>query len=73
MNTLVKVLSTPIKIQNSFNRNVILNTILNLNPEPRVLNTGKYLLLGNFPLPWNYFCSKIDEIPKPIHEATMSS
>ena len=38
-----------------------------LNPEPQVLNAGKYLLLGNFPLPWNYFCSKIDEIPKPIH------
>ena len=38
-----------------------------LNPEPQVLNAGKYFLLGNFPLPWNYFCSKIDEIPKPIH------
>ena len=38
-----------------------------LNPEPKVLSAGKYLLLGNFPLPWNYFCSKIDEIPKPIH------
>ena len=38
-----------------------------LNPEPQVLNAGKYLLHGNFPLPWNYFCSKIDEIPKPIH------
>ena len=38
-----------------------------LNPEPKVLNAGKYLLLGNFPLPWNYFCSKIDEVPKPIH------
>ena len=38
-----------------------------LNPEPKVLNAGKYLLLGNFPLPCNYFCSKIDEIPKPIH------
>ena len=38
-----------------------------LNPEPQVLNAGKYLLLGNFPLPWNYFCSKIDEIPKPIY------
>ena len=33
-----------------------------LNPEPKVLNAGKYLLLGNFPLPWNYFYSKIDEI-----------
>ena len=38
-----------------------------LNPEPKVLNAGKYLLLGNFPLPLNYFCLKIDEIPKPIH------
>ena len=26
----------------------------NLNPEPELLNTGNYLLLGNFPLPWNY-------------------
>ena len=39
----------------------------NLDPEPELLNAGNYLLLGNFPLPWNYFCSKIDEIPKPIH------
>ena len=31
------------------------------------MNAGKYLLLGNFPLPWDYFCSTIDEIPKPIH------
>ena len=38
-----------------------------LNPEPQMLNAGKYLLLGNFPLPWNYFCLTIDEIPKPIH------
>ena len=38
-----------------------------LNPEPNVLNVGKHLLLGNFPLPLNYFCSKMDEIPKPIH------
>ena len=38
-----------------------------LNPKPQILNAGKYFLLGNFPLPWNYFCSKIDEIPKPIH------
>ena len=39
----------------------------NLNPEPELLNAGNYLLLGNFPLPWNYYCLKIDEIPKPIH------
>ena len=38
-----------------------------LDPEPQILNAGNYSLLGNFPLPWNYFCSKIDEIPKPIH------
>ena len=38
-----------------------------LDPEPQLLNAGRYLLLGNFPLPWDYFCSKIDEIPKPIH------
>ena len=38
-----------------------------MNPEPEILNAGNYLLLDNFPLPWNYYCSKIDEIPKPIH------
>ena len=38
-----------------------------LDPEPQLLNAGRYLLLGNFPLPWNYFCSTIDEIPKPVH------
>ena len=37
-----------------------------LDPEPDLLNTGNYLVLGNFPLPWNYFCSKTDEIPKTI-------
>ena len=42
----------------------------NLDPEPELLNAGNYLLLGNFPLPWNYYCSKIDEIPKPIHGST---
>ena len=29
-----------------------------LNTEPQVLNAGKYLLLGNFPLPWNYFAQR---------------
>ena len=24
-----------------------------LNPEPELLNAGNYLVLGNFPLPWN--------------------
>ena len=38
-----------------------------LDPEPQLLNAGNFLLIGNFPLPWNYFCSKIDEIPKPTH------
>ena len=38
-----------------------------LDPQAQLLNAGNYLPLGNFPLPWNYFCSKIDEIPKPIH------
>ena len=47
-------------------------TILDLDDEQptcvvQLLDAGKYLLLGNFPLPWNYFCSTIDEIPKPIH------
>ena len=41
-----------------------------MNPEPELLNAGNYLLLGNFPLPWNYYCSKIDEIPKPINGST---
>ena len=39
----------------------------NLDPEPELLNAGNYLVLGNFPLPWNYYCSQTDEIPKPIH------
>ena len=38
-----------------------------LDLEPQLLNAGRYLLLGNFPLPWSYFCSTIDEILKPIH------
>ena len=38
-----------------------------LDPEPEMLNAGNYLVLGNFPLPWSYFCSKTDEIPQPIH------
>ena len=38
-----------------------------LNPEPELLNAGNYLVLGNFPLPWNYYCAATDEIPKPIH------
>ena len=38
-----------------------------LNPEPELLNAGNYLVLGNFPLPWNYYCAETDEIPKPIH------
>ena len=37
-----------------------------LDPDPEVLDAGNYLLLGNFPLPWNYFCKQKDEIPSPI-------
>ena len=36
-----------------------------LDPDPDILD-GNYLLLGNFPLPWNYFCKQKDEIPSPI-------
>ena len=41
-----------------------------LNPEPELLNAGNYLFLGNFPLPWNYFCAATDDIPKPIHDGS---
>ena len=41
-----------------------------LDPEPELLNAGNYLVLGNFPLSWNYYCTKIDENPKPIHGST---
>ena len=37
-----------------------------LDPDPDILDAGNYILLGNFPLPWNYFCEKKDEIPTPI-------
>ena len=39
----------------------------NLDPEPELLNVGNYLVLSNFPSPWNYYCSQTDEIPKRIH------
>ena len=38
-----------------------------MDPKPGLLDAGNYLVLGYFPLPWNYFCSKTDEIPKPVH------
>ena len=38
-----------------------------LDPESEPLNAGNYLVLGNFLLPWNYYCSQTDAIPKPIH------
>ena len=37
-----------------------------LDPDPDILDAGNYILLGNFPLPWNYFCKQKDEIPSPI-------
>ena len=38
-----------------------------LYPEPELLNAGNYPVLGNCPLQWNYYCSRTDEIPKPIY------
>ena len=32
----------------------------------RHLRFWNYILLGNFPLPWTYFCEQKDEIPTPI-------
>ena len=37
-----------------------------MDPDPDILDAGNYILLGNFPLPWNYFCKQKDEIPTPI-------
>ena len=37
-----------------------------LDPDPDILDAGNYILLGNFPLPWTYFCEQKDEIPTPI-------
>ena len=37
-----------------------------LDPDPDILDAGNYLLLGNFPLPWTFFCKQKDEIPTPI-------
>ena len=37
-----------------------------LDPDPDILDAGNYLLLGNFPSPWDYFCKQKDEIPAPI-------
>ena len=38
-----------------------------LDQEPELLNAGNYLVLGYFSLPWNYFCSKTNEIQNTIH------
>ena len=37
-----------------------------MDPDPDILDAGNYILLGNFPLPWAYFCEQKDEIPTPI-------
>ena len=37
-----------------------------LDPDPDILDAGNYILLGNFPLFWTYFCEQKDEIPTPI-------
>ena len=39
---------------------------LKLDPDPNTLDAGNYILLGNFPLPWNYFCKQTYEIPTLI-------
>ena len=31
-----------------------------LDPDPDILDAGNYILLGNFPLPWTYFCEQKD-------------
>ena len=37
-----------------------------MDPDPDILDAGNYLLLGNFPLSWNFYCKQKDEIPSPI-------
>ena len=37
-----------------------------LDLDPDILDAGNYLLLFNFPLPWNYFCKQKGEIPTII-------
>ena len=39
----------------------------NLIPYPTFFDARNYLLLGNFPLPWGYFCKDTEEFPEPIH------
>ena len=37
-----------------------------LDLDPDILDAGNYILLGNYPLPWTYFCEQKDEIQTPI-------
>ena len=37
-----------------------------LDADPDILDAGNYILLGNFPLPWTYFCEQKNELPTPI-------
>ena len=37
-----------------------------LDPDLDILDAGNYILLGDFSLPWTYFCEQKDEIPTPI-------
>ena len=65
MNTLVKV---PFTNQNEklIQQKCAIEYYPKLDPDPDILDAGNYILLGNFPLPWNYFCEQKDEIPTPI-------
>ena len=38
----------------------------NLDPEPKVLDSGTELLLSNLPTPWSFFCTKESQVPNDI-------
>ena len=37
-----------------------------LEPEPKLLDAGDHLLLGNLPAPWSVTCNHHDQIPNPL-------
>ena len=70
MNTLVKVPFTQTRMKKLIQQKCTIEYYPKLDPHPDILDAGNYLLLGNFPLPWNYFCKQKDEIPTPISESS---
>ena len=66
MNTLVKVPFTQNQNVKMIQQKCTIEYYPKLDPDPEILDAGNYLLLGNFPLSWNYFCKQKDEIPSPI-------